>query len=165
MSSSSISLHTVSTADHEFIYRLFSTLKADELGAWSWDEQTREIFLRMQFNAHEQHFRVNFPGADDTVVRLGESSVGRLIVLRTMEMLHLADVALLPELRGCGIGSRLIRDLQDEAAGAGVPLRLNCFVTNPAIHLYGRLGFAPIGGIDSHRLMEWRRNSHSRTAG
>lgn len=151
-----VSLVATSPSDHDFMFRLFSILKIDELQAWSWDERMRETMLRMQFDAHERHFRTNFPGADDALVRLGEEPVGRMIVLRGAEALHLADVALLPEFRGRGIGNGLIRNLQAEAATTGVPVRLNCFQANPAIRLYTRLGFATVADRGTHRLMEWR---------
>lgn len=151
-----VSLVATSATDRDFIFRLFSLLKIDELQAWAWDEHMRETMLRMQFDAHERHFRTNFPGADDAVVRQGELPIGRLIVLRNAEALHLADVSLLSEFRGKGIGSHLIGKLQDEATAAGVPLRLNCFVGNPARRLYQRLGFCVVADQGSHLAMEWR---------
>lgn len=56
------------------------------------------------------------------------------------EALQLADMALRPECRGCGIGGGLIGDLQEEAARGGLAVRLNSFAATPAWQLYSALG-------------------------
>lgn len=152
-----LSLLAVSASHHDFIFRLFSVLKTDELQAWAWEEQMRQAVLRIQFEAHERHYRANFPGAEDSLIRLNETLVGRLIVLRSGKALHLADLALLPEFRGQGIGGTLIRKLQLEATAEGVPVRLNCFAGNRARRLYERLGFAVVTDSGTHVSMEWRK--------
>ncbi len=152
-----VSLLAVSASHHDFIFRLFSVLKTDELQAWSWEEQMRQAVLRIQFEAHERHYRANFPGAEDSLIRLNETLVGRQIVLRNDTALHLADLALLPEFRGQGIGGTLIANLQVEATAKGVPIQLNCFAGNPARRLYERLGFAVVTDNGTHVSMAWRK--------
>lgn len=52
------------------------------------------------------------------------------------------DVAVLPEARGMGIGTRLLNKVEDEAAGMGCSqITLEVRTDNPAQHLYEREGF------------------------
>jgi ribosomal protein S18 acetylase RimI-like enzyme len=55
------------------------------------------------------------------------------------------QVQLMPEHQGRGIGATLIRQLADEARAAGVALKLKVLKSNPAQHLYARLGFVIVG--------------------
>ena len=69
---------------------------------------------------------------------------------------RIIDIALLPEHRNGGIGSRLLRGLLDEAAEAGKPVRIHVEQLNPAMSLYRRLGFTRIEERGVYWLMEWR---------
>jgi ribosomal protein S18 acetylase RimI-like enzyme len=62
----------------------------------------------------------------------------------------------LPEFRNRGIGGRLLRDLQEEAASAGKRVGIHVEKQNPARRLYERLGFAMTQPGDVYDLMEWR---------
>jgi ribosomal protein S18 acetylase RimI-like enzyme len=65
-------------------------------------------------------------------------------------------IELLPELQGRGIGSAVVRDLQAAAKTAGLPLRLQVLMTNPAAQrLYERLGFQVTDATATHHLMAW----------
>ena len=64
------------------------------------------------------------------------------------------DIALLPRFRGRGIGSSLIGQVVREAESAGKPLRIHVEQFNPAMQLYDRLGFRPIGRHGVYILME-----------
>lgn len=55
------------------------------------------------------------------------------------------SLAVLPEYRGQGIGTKLLRHYLDEVKKIGVrKVSLSVDPTNPAYHLYQRLGFQPI---------------------
>jgi ribosomal protein S18 acetylase RimI-like enzyme len=54
----------------------------------------------------------------------------------------LVDLALLPEHRKFGIGTRLLNDLLRRAVEARKPIRLHVLKSNPARRLYERLGFS-----------------------
>lgn len=155
MTNTPYSLRPTLPADREFVYALFCALKIDELQAWNWDEAMRAMLLGGQFAAHERHFQTNFPNAGDSLIVVEDIPVGRLIVLREGEKLHLGDISLLPEYRGRGIGSRVIGDLQAEASRLGSPLQLLCAQTNPALRLYQRLGFVASSHNATHFLMTW----------
>jgi len=52
------------------------------------------------------------------------------------------DIALLPEHRGNGVGTRLLDDLLDEGDAGAKSVTIHVERMNPALRLYERLGFA-----------------------
>jgi len=62
---------------------------------------------------------------------------------------YLADVYVLPEFRGRGLGAELVREIVDNGPFTGVTWLLN---TTDAYGLYERLGF----GLPSRRVLERR---------
>ena len=110
--------------------------------------------MRLQFKAHQHHYATISPEADQRVILLDERPAGNLIVIRARKEIRLAEIALLPEDRNRGVGSRLIRDLVEEAKERGLPLRLHVARFNRAIRLYLRLGFVLIDDTGTHYFME-----------
>ena len=68
--------------------------------------------------------------------------------------LQVREVFLLPERRGQGIGSRLVRHELATARRAGKPLRLRVVKISRAVALYERLGFTVCGETDTQYWME-----------
>lgn len=147
-------LRPVRTDDDPFLFHLFSSIKYSELGAMQLDKAAWNQLIWMQFRAHEQHYR-NLGKVDDDLIRLGGEAVGRMIVLRGEGAIHLADISLLPERCGQGIGTTLIGRLQDEARDKACPLRLRAAPSGRAARLYLRTGFAFSDDNLPYRLMEW----------
>jgi ribosomal protein S18 acetylase RimI-like enzyme len=110
----------------------------------------------MQFHAQDLHYRQTNPKASFDLVEVGGVPAGRLYVERTAGDIRIIDVSLLPEHRGSGIGSALIRALQDEAAATGRAVSLHVAMGNPAARLYDRLGFRLAADLGVYRLLEWR---------
>jgi ribosomal protein S18 acetylase RimI-like enzyme len=102
--------------------------------------------MRVQWMAQRNGYRMRFPNAEHQLVLVDGRQVGRLWVSREHGELRLVDLSLLPAHRGAGIGTALLRALQEEAALAGKPLRLSVGRDNPARRLYERLGFTPTAG-------------------
>jgi ribosomal protein S18 acetylase RimI-like enzyme len=68
------------------------------------------------------------------------------------------DIALVPEVRGRGIGTALIRALIEDAAGRGAIVTLNVEPFNPACRLYERLGFRTVEADAANLFMSWQAN-------
>jgi ribosomal protein S18 acetylase RimI-like enzyme len=96
-----------------------------------------------------------FAGAAFDVILLDGESIGRLYVDRRPDEIRIIDIALLPEYRNRGIGSRLITALLAEGTAAGLPVRIHVEQYNPAMRLYNRLGFQKIDERGVYHLMEW----------
>jgi len=137
-----ITLRPAEPADDPFLYQVYASTRADELGLVDWSAAQKEAFLRMQFNAQRQSYAMQFPHLDQQVILRDQVPAGRLLVDRGEHDILLVDIAMLPEHRNGGIGTTLIKALQSEAARAGKPLRLHVEFFNPAQRLYERLGFA-----------------------
>ncbi len=114
------------------------------------------MFCRMQFGAQTADYRANYPDASFQIIERDGMAAGRLLVLRSEEAIHVIDIALLPEHRGAGIGTKLLKELQDEAKAAGKPLTIHVERFNPALRLYERLGFKQVEEKGVYLLMEWR---------
>ncbi|MBV9747638.1 MAG: GNAT family N-acetyltransferase, partial [Acetobacteraceae bacterium] len=83
--------------------------------------------------------------------------IGRIVVDRPGGLLHIIDQAIVPELRGRGIGTAIMRALMDEARAANIPVRLEVASENdPSMRLYQRLGFVPVEHMPMYIAMEWR---------
>jgi len=70
---------------------------------------------------------------------------------------HLVDIAVLPKLQSKGIGTVLIKRLQQEAAKARLPIRCSVFRFNPgSLRFHQRLGFSIVREDQMHHYLEWR---------
>jgi len=149
-------LRAAGPEDDAFLFALYASTRAEELDAWGLAGPQREAFLRMQHLAQQQHYRAQLPRADHRIILLGGAPAGRLLVDRREGELRLADIALLPEHRGKGLGAQLVRALQQEAKAAGVPVRLQVLQGSRAAALYARLGFSAGPADGPYLQMEWR---------
>lgn len=153
-----ISLRNSLPSDDLFLLQLYATTRAAEMAMVDWSDEQKSAFLTMQFNAQRNSYRMQFPQATYQVITDGEVRMGRLITDRTQRRLLLMDIALLPEYRNRGIGTRLIRELQQEAESAKQKIGLHVEPYNPAFRLYQRLGFVPIAEAGFYIEMEWQQN-------
>ncbi len=151
-----VTLRPARPEDQAFLFDLYAGTRRDEMAAWGLDEAMLAALLKMQFAGQQGTYRTQFPEADHHIILHGEQPIGRLLVDRGGEQIVLVDVALLPEARGAGLGTRLLRQLQEEAAAKGLPLRLKVLLSNPARRLYRRLGFVGLGEDGVYEQMEWR---------
>ena len=140
-----ISLRPFSADDQDFIFKLYASTRLHEIVPFGWDPAQQEAFLRMQFNAQKHWYNQAYPNADHQIILLDGQPAGRIMVTTEPGSAHLVDIALLPEFRNRGIGTKLVADLVEKSAQAGSKVRLQVLRTNPAIHLYERLGFVKTG--------------------
>jgi len=115
----------------------------------------RDAILRLQFKGQLETYRAEFPNADHQIIMLDNEAIGRVMVERTSTEHRGVDIALLRDHRSGGIGTMLIGNLLDEAAHAGKPFRISVVRSNPALHLYQRLGFKLTGETPTHFFLEW----------
>lgn len=157
--SATFSLRPVTPADDAFLFELYASTRP-ELAALGLGEAHQQMLLRVQWMAQRQGYQSRYPRGEHQLVLVEDAPVGRLWVAREPEELRLVDVSLLPVKRGSGVGTALLRALQQEAAALGQPLRLSVARDNPAQRLYARLGFTPVGGAassaDPYLALEWR---------
>lgn len=148
-----LKLRPIREGDQTFLFHVFATTRPDiTLGLPP--EQAQEM-MRMQYQAQARHYNQVFPRAQYSIILAEDHKIGRLYVDRNETEIRILDIALLPDFRGQGLGTRLVQELQEEAKLAGVPLRIHVELGSREISFYERLGFEKIGEIPSHQHMEW----------
>jgi ribosomal protein S18 acetylase RimI-like enzyme len=159
-----IALRPVSPADDAFLFELYVSTRPD-IAALGLGDAQRDVLLRGQWLAQRHGYLARYPHGEHQLVLLDGRPVGRLWVAREPAELRLVDISLLPAHRGAGVGTELLRALQQEATVAGKPLRLSVARDNPARRLYVRLGFTPVAGTetgtDPYLALEWRPGPHA----
>lgn len=142
--------------DEDFLCQVYASTREEELRLTNWTDAQKAAFCRMQFRAQSTDYRANYPDAQNSIIERDGVPVGRLIVDRRAEQIRITDIAILPEARGQGIGTKFLRELMAEAAGVGKPLSIHVEKFNPALRLYERLGFRPCEDKGVYLLMEWK---------
>jgi ribosomal protein S18 acetylase RimI-like enzyme len=155
-----VTLRPVNEGDQDFLYRVYASTRMDEMALVNWSAEQKAAFLHMQFQAQTTHYRSYYPHAQHQIIQAENNiPIGRLIVDRSSDSILIVDIALLPEYRGAGIGTAIIRDLMTEAAQTNRAISLHVEVFNPAMQLYDRLGFVKNGEQGIYHKMVWKPES------
>jgi len=141
--------------DAAFLYRLYASTREDELRMVPWTDEQKEEFLRMQFDAQTAYYDEHYDHSGFHVIERGGRPIGRFYVDRDDVDIRVVDIALLPEERGAGIGSRLMREMIEEAKQTSRSVSIHVERYNPAMRLYERLGFRRRNENGVYWLMEW----------
>ena len=150
-----ISLRPITPEDESFLASLYASTRAAELAQTNWSDEQKTMFCRMQFNAQTADYQRNYPKASFQIIERDRVAAGRLLVLREDDKIDVIDIALMPEHRGAGIGTKFLRELQEEAKAAGKKLSTHVERFNPARRLYDRLGFQQVEEKGVYLLFEW----------
>lgn len=148
-----VALRPVADEDLPFLLRVYASTRAEELAQVPWSAEQKEAFLRQQFEAQHAWWREHYTGASFDVVLLDGAPVGRLYVDEWKSEIRIVDIALLPEQRGSGVGTRLLRRVLARGDAAGKPVSIHVERFNPALRLYGRLGFREVEDKGVYLLM------------
>ena len=149
-----VTLRPITDADMDFLHRLYATTREDELKQVDWTDEQKAAFVSHQFHAQHQYWQENYTDTSwDLIVADGEP-IGRLYVARWPDDIRIVDIALMPEHRGGGLGTRLIRDLLAEGDATGRKVSIHVEIFNPARALYERLGFVQAGEHGVYLRME-----------
>lgn len=151
-----IALRPATPADRPLLLRVYASTREQELAQTPFTPEQKAAFLEQQFAAQSAHYERHYTDTSFDVVEVDGAPAGRLIVARWPQELRIVDVALLPQFRGGGVGTRLLAPLLAEADGRGAKVSIHVERFNPAQRLYHRLGFAPVpaGEPGIHQLWE-----------
>lgn len=145
-----VALRTATAGDAELLRALHRTGAAAELAGLP------EAVLDAQHELRERAYLAR-AGAIDRIVVVDGAAVGRLLTAEADGPVRIVDLALLPEVRGRGVGTAVLRDELDRAADAGVPVVLRADRGSRPEALYRRLGFVDDGPGDAVRVALVRR--------
>lgn len=128
--------------DLQFRFNLFIRSRPPE-----WDqvvlplEQLTQV-MNHQFWAQTETYLARFPEARFDIIELDGQPIGRIVVNRPGDRIHIVDQAIAPHLRGRGLGTAIMRQLMAEAEAGGLFMTLKVSNANdPSMRLYSRLGF------------------------
>jgi ribosomal protein S18 acetylase RimI-like enzyme len=123
----------------------------------TWNDLQKENFLRMQFKAQHTYYLHHYTDAFFSIILKNKNPIGRLYLHEQYEdnSIRIVDVTVLPEWRNKGTGRNVLLQLLDYAGEKKRVVTLHVEASNPAIHLYNRLGFKVIHTNNLHYLMEW----------
>lgn len=154
-----ISLRPVRPKDATLLVDIYASTREDELLLTDWDAEKKRTFCEMQFAAQDAHYREHYTNTTHSIILVDGAPAGRLYVARWRTEIRIMDIALLTAFRGRGAGTKLLTDLQAEAASAGKRLSIHVEKFNPALRLYKRLGFEAVADRDVYLFLEWRPES------
>ena len=154
----SLSLRPITPEDEEFLARVYASSRAEELAITDWNDEQKADFCRRQFDAQSAYYAANYPEASFQIIERDGVPIGRLYAARWEKEIRIVDITLLPKFRGTGIGTKLLRDLQDDARAAGKSLTIHVERFNRALGLYQRLGFDQVEDKGVYLLMRWEQD-------
>lgn len=115
-----------------------------------------EQLIAMQRRMQSHGYRQSFPQAAYLVLQQDNISIGRLVIERRDAVLHLVDIAVLPEARGQGAASIVLRSLQALTEAQQLAIHLSVNRNNGgARKLYLRLGFQVQGENEVQEHLVW----------
>lgn len=143
--------------DLPFLRQLYADTRSAELAAVPWPEVVRQQFLDSQFALQHLHFTTHYQPAHYLLVEHLGTPVGRLYLHSDGQEATVIDIALASAMRGNGIGSHLLRLIQQVARRDGLAaVVLHVDKRNIAAQrLYQRLHFTIEVDIGSHLQMRW----------
>jgi ribosomal protein S18 acetylase RimI-like enzyme len=154
-----VTLRPVTEADDLFIHSVYAATRAQEMTQVPWSAEQKEAFVRMQYVAQKQHYAAEYPSASHDMICVDQTPVGRIYLDRGAEVLHILDITVLPQHRGQGTGSLVLRRLLHEAGELGKPVTIYVESFNPSLRLFERLGFHREQEKGFHLLMKWKQKA------
>lgn len=148
-------------SDFPFLKRLYRTTREYELNLTDWNEEQKESFIEFQFNAQHSHYTSVYDNIDFKIILLNNQEVGRLYLWETEHQIRIIDIALLPEITGKGIGTKILNSLIKRSEITGKKLNIHVEYYNPALRLYKRLGFEKTDDTGAYYFMERIPSSNS----
>ena len=150
-----LSLRPATDADEALLLHVYTSAREEAPDLVRRHPDSRRQIIEHEFHGRQSCYPLDFPGVEFFIVQRNGQAVGRLYLQDTAECLFVVDLILLPEWRGKGYGSALLKSIGAEAAGTGRPVRLHVEKQNAqARRLYDRLGFRQIKDIGQHLLLE-----------
>ncbi len=148
-----LSLRPTGGDDEAFLREVFTATRPDIMGHPGLTDDQKKGLIDMQFNAQDSQYRANYPNCEFMVIERDGQSVGRLYLDEREKEIRIMDIAILPEFRGKGMGTALLKDLIDESTDSGRELTIHVEKANPAMTLYERLGFKAEKEVGLHIFM------------
>jgi ribosomal protein S18 acetylase RimI-like enzyme len=152
-----LGLRPLHDTDLGWLGALYASTRAEEMAPVPWPDATKKQFLDQQFQLQQRHYLSHYADASFWAIEnRHQHPIGSYYLLRTAPAHLIIHIGLLPDMRGQGLGSTLIRHSQTEAAALGRGMRLQVHQSNHrARKLYQQLGFVTEAEQGMHLAMRW----------
>ena len=133
--------------DHDLIYGLkVESVRPHVEKIWGWDED----YQKNDFDGDFSHIK------QFNVIEVDGKFAGFVQYYFEYPYFEVVEIHLLPEYRGKGIGSDILRYLQKVCIAQDRKIRIGCFKENHrAKALYQKLGFMQTEETDTHYILEY----------
>jgi hypothetical protein len=155
-------LTPVSSSDEPFLVELYASTRAEEMALVPWDGEQKRLFLQMQFEAQNQYYRERYPNASFDLIRRDDCPVGRLYLAELADEIRIIDLTFLPAHFDPQVFEALIKEILQEGAQVGKPVRIYLENYSPQTEIFVRLGFQKIDEQGIYFL--WQRDPADLTA-
>jgi GNAT superfamily N-acetyltransferase len=143
--------------DEIFMHELYSAIRGPEFALAPIPADQKEYLLRMQFRGQMAAYTQTYPNSCYHIILLDGNPVGRLWVAQTEREFLLVDIGVHPAQQSKGIGTALVRRLQQEAATARLPISATVSRLNPgSLRFHQRLGFSIVREDPMNYFVEWK---------
>lgn len=141
-----IELIPAKDSDYEILKNIHHiTLKSHISKIWGWDEEFQN-----------NYFKENFDEKNIQLIYQTGRVAGYLQSWQSQRKIALVNLLVLPQYQNLGIGTEIIKNLQEEAEKDFKQLELGVFKVNTsAKRLYERLGFKIFDESKTHFLMRY----------
>lgn len=154
-SQSNLDVRLANDNDEAFLESVFFSTREDLLQL-NLPATMLELLLRQQYKLQQQSYSQRWPGVQYHIVYAMGLPVGKFMLAHAEKTLHLVDIALLPQARGKGMGSALIKAIQMAARQHCLAIKLAVENQNwRARKLYEALGFSIENASATHEFMRW----------
>jgi len=152
----SLVLRPAQDADAGFLQALYASTR-DDLRLLPLPPAQVGQLIAMQQRVHEAGQRAAWPHAETMILEQDGIAAGKAVLDTLGQDWRLVELALLPALRGQGLGAALLAALQARARAQGASIGLAVLRTNlAAVRLYERAGFRFAGGNELQHQMVWQ---------
>jgi RimJ/RimL family protein N-acetyltransferase len=127
-----VDLRPMTENDLEFLYRIFSDTRIEELGLNEWPVEEAEKFIRILFQRQHKQYMDNDKDGRIDVILFDQKPVGRLYVHSNKNDIRFIDISLLKEYRCKGIGAMIMRKIIEEFQKKQHPFSLHVELNNPS---------------------------------
>jgi GNAT superfamily N-acetyltransferase len=110
----------------------------------SWDEP-----------AQDQFFLDDWDDGPFDIILCDGAPCGYILVDERPDTVIMREILLMPQYQNKGIGTALIKEIQQRAHTRQVPVTLGTLHANNAARLYRRLGFHDTARTPTHIIMQW----------
>jgi GNAT superfamily N-acetyltransferase len=149
-----LTFRKITEKDFPFLKMVYRSTRENELDLTGWDETQKNSFIEFQFNAQHVYYMNVYKDALFQIIEYDNTDIGRFYIWETEHQIRIVDIAVLPEFRGKGIGTKILTELIQKSEHSGKNLSIHVEYFNPALRLYERLGFKKTDDTGVYLFME-----------